>query len=74
MNTVSDPHEAKILEFCNVPRSRNELEELLAGKMTISYAMEKYIKPMVENGRLALTIPDKPRSKYQKYYTIKKTK
>ena len=29
----------------------------------------KYIKPMENEGMLALTMPDKPKSKYQKYYT-----
>ena len=33
--------------------------------------MEKYVKPMTESGQLAMTSPDKPKSKYQKYYTVK---
>ena len=32
--------------------------------------MEKYVKPMIGTGQLALTIPDKPKSKYQKYFTV----
>ena len=38
--------------------------------MTIAYIMEKYVKPMIGTGQLALTILDKPKSKYQKYFTV----
>ncbi len=68
--TALDPHEDKILTFCKTPRSRTEIEQLFKGRMTIAYVMEKYIKPMTEQGLLGMTIPDKPKSKYQKYYTI----
>ncbi|MCR5540878.1 MAG: putative DNA binding domain-containing protein [Ruminococcus sp.] len=66
-----DQNEEEIVNFCRAPKSRAELEQLFNGRMTIAYVMEKYIKPMTNNGILGLTIPDKPKSKYQKYYTIK---
>ena len=66
----SDPYESEILEFCRTPKSRAELESLFKNRITIAYVMDKYIKPMVSSGKLALTIPDKPKSKYQKYYTV----
>ncbi len=61
----------EILAFCTQPRSRAELETLFAGRMTIAYVMTKYIHPMVDSGVLALTIPDKPKSKNQKYVAAK---
>ena len=67
---VSDPIMAEIMDFCRTPKSRSELETLFKGRMTIAYLMEKYVKPMAENNQLALTIPEKPKSKYQKYYAI----
>lgn len=70
-NSVLDSNETEILRFCKTPRSRNELEELFKGRMTIAYVMEKYIKPMVVSNQIALTIPDKPKSKYQKYFTVR---
>jgi ATP-dependent DNA helicase RecG len=35
---------------------------------------EKYLKPLLEEGLLAMTIPDKPTSSRQKYYTTAKGK
>lgn len=69
--TVLDPHEEEILAFCKTPRSRSDIEQLFKDRMTIAYVMEKYIKPMTEQGLLGMTISDKPKSKYQKYYTVK---
>ena len=67
---VSDSVMAEIIDFCRTPKSRSELETLFKGRMTIAYLMEKYVKPMTENNQLALTIPEKPKSKYQKYYAV----
>ncbi len=64
-----DQNEEEIINFCRTPKSRSELEKLFKDRMTIAYVMEKYIKPMTERGVIGLTIPDKPKSKYQKYYT-----
>ena len=52
--------ELEILEFCTVPRSRDELEELFKGRISIAYLMSKYIHPMVEKRLLAMTLPDTP--------------
>lgn len=35
--------------------------------MTIAYVMERYVKPMIASSRLIMTIPEKPKSKYQKF-------
>lgn len=64
------PDEKTILDFCKQPRSRSEIEELFKGRFTIAYVMTKFIHPLVENGMLRLTIPDKPKSKNQRYVTM----
>lgn len=69
-NESIDSDQKEILRFCKTPRSRSEIEQLFSGRMTIAYVMDKNIKPMVNEGLLALTIPDKPKSKYQKYYAV----
>ena len=58
--------EEKILAFCSVPRSRDELLEYL--KLSDRKNLRtKYINPLLDSGKLKMTIPDKPRSKQQKY-------
>lgn len=69
---VTDPDEKLILDFCKQPRSRSEIEQLFAGKMTIAYVMTKYIHPLIANGAIRLTIPDKPKSKKQRYVAADK--
>ncbi|MBR5091374.1 MAG: putative DNA binding domain-containing protein [Ruminiclostridium sp.] len=62
-----DDNELLILDFCRTPRSRDELAALFDGKMTIAYVMSKYVHKLIADGNLKLTIPDKPKSKMQKY-------
>lgn len=57
-----------LLEFCRTPRSRQEIADHLKIKAT-PYMMNKYVLPLIEKGLLLMTIPDRPRSKNQKYYT-----
>jgi lysophospholipase L1-like esterase len=64
---IHQHHKDEILEFCKTPRSRNEIAEFFNGRMTIAYVMERYVKPMIASGRLIMTIPEKPKSKYQKF-------
>lgn len=59
--------EADLLEFCAEPRSRQEIAEFL-GLKTLYHIMNKYVTPLIESGQLAMTIPDKPKSRNQKYY------
>ncbi len=55
-----------LMEFCKKPRTRAEIATFL-GK-TQYYAMSKIVRPLVLKGEIKLTIPDKPKSKEQKYY------
>ena len=61
---------ATILEFCQIPRSRKEIAQYL-GLKTVAYAMERYITPLLESGKLEMTRPEKPKSTHQKYKTVK---
>lgn len=57
-----------LLAFCKIPRTRKEICDHL-GLSSISYTMQVYIMPLVEQGLIKLTIPDKPRSPRQLYYS-----
>ena len=63
-----EEHEKDLLVFCKEPKTRAEIAEYLK-LTTVSYAMQNYIKPLLEKGALCMTIPNHPRSKNQKYYS-----
>lgn len=54
-----------LTEFCSTPRTRAEIVSFV-GKSK-NYVMSQIVNPLVENGKLKLTIPDKPKSSNQKY-------
>lgn len=58
-----------ILAFCREPRTRQEIAAYL-GVKTVFYAMQHYVQPLLADGKLAMTIPEKPKSRNQKYYTV----
>lgn len=57
-----------LLLFCKTPRTRKELCEYL-GLTSTAYAIQRHIMPLVEQGLIKLSIPDKPKSTKQLYYT-----
>lgn len=60
--------EQEILNYCIAPRSRKELADKF-GFEAPSYFIKKYISPLIDEGKIRMTIPDKPKSKFQKYYS-----
>ena len=58
-----------LLAFCKTPRTRQEIADYL-GVKTVFYVMHHYVKPLLESGQLAMTIPEKPKSRNQKYYAM----
>jgi ATP-dependent DNA helicase RecG len=57
-----------LIRFCNTPRTRGEIAKFLS-LTSVSYMMRTTINPLIAEGKLKLTIPDKPKSRYQKYYS-----
>lgn len=60
----------KILAYCQQPRSRSEIAAHLQQENPY-YVARRYIKPLVEQGMLELTMPESPRSKNQRYVAAK---
>ena len=54
-----------ILDFCSVPRSRTELMEFTGKSRT--HTMVNLVAPLVESGKLKMTLPDKPKSSKQRF-------
>lgn len=57
-----------LLDFCKIPRSRKEIADFLKLKTT-TYAMQRYVTPLLESGKLKMTNPEHPGSRTQKYYS-----
>lgn len=57
-----------LLQFCKVPRTREEIAAFLGVKST-AYAIRTYIKPLVNQERIVLSDPKHPRSRSQTYMT-----
>jgi ATP-dependent DNA helicase RecG len=70
-DTAQDDEEIrKLLEFCNTPRTRNEMQEFM--KLNHREHFRKNIlNPLIKGGLIKRTLPDKPTSKNQKYYSNK---
>lgn len=58
-----------ILEFCREPKSVKEIMEYIGLKHRPTFIYD-YLNPLLEKNKLQMTIPDKPKSRNQKYITI----
>ena len=61
--------EEALVLFCKTPRTRKEICEYLGLKST-TYAIQTHVMPLVEKGLLKMTLPDKPKSQKQRYYSV----
>ena len=57
-----------ILEFCVTEKSKQEICSFV-GYKNLTYFTRKYLKPLILNGQLKMTVPNKPNSKNQRYIT-----
>ncbi len=59
---------SELLKYCKTPKTRSEIQEFcgLSGRTNFRV---KYLRPLMDSGRLRMTIPDKPNSKNQKYFS-----
>ena len=67
----ADEETKKLLEFCETPRTRNKMQEFMKLKNK-DHFRKHVINPLLKGGLLKLTIPDKPTSPNQKYYSDKR--
>lgn len=54
--------------FCKTPRTRKEICEYL-GLSSVTYAIQTHVLPLVEKGVIKMSIPDKPKSPKQLFYS-----
>jgi ATP-dependent DNA helicase RecG len=58
--------EQEILHFCMKPRTREELAKRF-GFEAPSYFIKTNMYPLIDAGKISMTLPKKPKSKFQKY-------
>lgn len=72
MKTLSvegdDKRENELIKFCKKPRNRQEICEFL-GLSSVTYAIRTHVMPLVERGIIKMTVPDKPKSPNQLFYS-----
>ena len=68
IKSVDVDMEQEILNYCLTPRSREELAKRF-GFEAPTYFIKIYISPLLEDRKIKMTLPDKPKSKFQKYYS-----
>ena len=58
-----------LVAFCSTPRSRKEICAYL-GLSSTAYAMKKHVQPLIDAGVIRMTLPERPKSSKQMYYTV----
>ncbi len=72
ISVEANPEDPKgLIPFCEKPRTRQEIIEYI-GVTSGQYALRKYLDPLVELGVICQTIPDRPKSRKQKYVSAKR--
>ena len=59
---------AQVLRFCQTPRKASEIRALLNLRHRETF-VDNYLRPLLETGWLEPTIPEKPKSRLQRYRT-----
>lgn len=60
-----EPMIESLLYYCFTPRSREEIASFM--NKSKNYVMSQIVTPLIKSGKLKMTMPDKPKSAYQKY-------
>ena len=63
----TDIHRAMV-QYCMTPRSRDEITAF-TGKSRY-YTMSAIVQPLIDQGKIRMTIPEKPKSPHQRYVAV----
>ena len=67
-NPKTNEAASDLILFCKTPRTRKEIADYL-GISSVSYAIQTYVMPLTKAGKIHMSIPDRPRSPRQLYYS-----
>ncbi len=59
-----------LVEFCAIPRDRKEISEYL-GLSSMTYAISRHVAPLIQQGLIKMTIPEKPSSSKQRFVAVR---
>ena len=62
----------KVLSAAKSPKSNKEIQEVVLGLKAHTDNFKNHIEPILEKGLIQRTIPYKPTSRFQKYFTTEK--
>jgi len=65
---AEEKEDKELVLFCRIPRTRKEICEYL-GLNSVTYAIQTHVMPLVEKGIIKMSIPDKPKSPKQLFYS-----
>ena len=65
-DTPQDEISKMIIGFCRIPRTKREIADK-CGLKDLNHLTARYLKPLLAQNYIGLTIPDKPKSPKQKY-------
>lgn len=57
---------SKLIDFCSIPRARAEMMEI-SPIQSVTCFRKTFLNPLLNSGKIKMTILDKPNSKNQKY-------
>jgi ATP-dependent DNA helicase RecG len=63
--------ENSIIQYCAVPRTKKEITNHFGFADERGFA-KRHLKLLLDSNKIVMTIPDKPKSKNQKYVAVKK--
>ena len=55
-----------LIDYCSTPRSKREMMDYIGLTDTKNFR-ERYLVPLLDTGKIEMTIPDKPNSRNQRY-------
>ena len=65
---IENLEDRDLILYCKTPRTRKEICDYL-GLSSITYAIQTHVMPLVESGLIKMSIPDKPKSPKQLFYS-----
>ena len=68
-DAMQDERTERLLDFCSEPRTRDEMQQFIE-IANREHFRKMILKPLLDSGKLEMTIPDKPNSRNQKYIKV----